>query len=146
MDIQINNQPLVLDIYGFGGTATNNDYASTAFKLSGRMWEIIKSNGIKNKGKNIWVYEGTHKVFTGVEMEDASYTNNHGLEKMTIHLEKYAYYKHIGSYELIKQSGQSMTKELMQKGYEIVFPYIEIYGHWIKDESKLETELLMSIK
>jgi len=39
-----------------------------------------------------------------------------------------------------------MTDELKSKGYEIVLPYIEIYGHWTNDEAKLETELLMSLK
>jgi effector-binding domain-containing protein len=71
---------------------------------------------------------------------------NTGLEHKSITLLKYAYYKHIGSYSLIKQAGQNMTDELKSKGYETILPYIEIYGHWTNDESKLETELLMSVK
>ncbi|PQV61801.1 hypothetical protein CLV53_10175 [Sediminibacterium magnilacihabitans] len=39
-----------------------------------------------------------------------------------------------------------MTKQLAMKGFEVELPYIEIYGHWTKDESKLETELLMTLK
>lgn len=65
---------------------------------------------------------------------------------MTIDIDKYAYYKHIGSYNLIKQTGQSMTNKLTKQGYEIILPYIEIYGHWNKDESKLETEQIMCLK
>ena len=38
-----------------------------------------------------------------------------------------------------------MTDELKKKGFEIVLPYIEIYGHWTTDETKLETELLMCL-
>jgi hypothetical protein len=85
-----------LDIYGLGDIATNKDYVGTAFKLSGKMWEIIKANNLKNKGKNIWVYEIDNKVFTGVELENATGGNNYGLEKKRITLEKYAYYRHIG--------------------------------------------------
>jgi effector-binding domain-containing protein len=147
MDIEIFAKNFKLDIYGFGGIATTNNHTGTAFKLSGKMWDVIKSKGIKNKGKNIWVYETANKVFAGVELENPTTDgDNFGLEKMTIDQKKCAYYKHIGSYNLIKQIGQSMKNELTKQGFEIVLPYIEIYGHWTKDESKLETELIMCLK
>jgi effector-binding domain-containing protein len=68
------------------------------------------------------------------------------LSKKTISLTKYAYYKHVGPYHLIKQAGQNINAELKQKGFETTLPYIEIYGHWTNDETKLETELLMCLK
>ena len=55
MDIEIITKNFQLDIYGFGGIATNKDYAGTAFKLSGKMWELIKASDIKNKGMNICI-------------------------------------------------------------------------------------------
>lgn len=51
MDVQIINNHFDLIIHGFSGIATNKDYIGTAFKLSGRMWEIAKANKLKNKGK-----------------------------------------------------------------------------------------------
>ena len=147
MEIEIITRKFQLDIYGFGGIATNKDYTGTAFKLSGKMWDVIKINSIKNKGKNIWVYETTDKVFAGVELENPTTDrDNFGLEKMTIDVEKYAYYKHVGSYSLLKHIGQSMTNELTKRGFGILLPYIEIYGHWTKEESRLETELIMCLK
>jgi predicted transcriptional regulator YdeE len=145
MSIEIINKSFQLDILGFGGIATNKDYSGTAFKLSGRMWEVVKANNLKSKGKNIWVYESADKVFAGIELDDPS-DKNYGLEKKKISIAKYAYYKHIGNYNLIKQAGQNMTNELNKRGFEIILPYIEIYGHWTSDESKLETELLMCLK
>ena len=65
---------------------------------------------------------------------------------MTIHLVKYAYYKHVGSYKLLKQVGLDMINEIKAKGFETFHPYIEIYGHRSDDEAKLETELLMCLK
>jgi predicted transcriptional regulator YdeE len=146
MEIEIIERRLQLDICGFGGIATNKDYTGTAFKLSGRMWEIIKSNGIKNKGLNVWVYENANNVFAGVELENHADSQNCGLEEKKISLEKYAHYKHIGPYQLIKQTGQNMMNELVRRGFEVTLPNIEIYGHWASDESKLETELLMCLK
>ena len=145
MNLEVIDEPLRLDIYGFSGIAINKDYAGTAFRLMDKMWQTAKSNNLKNKGLNIWVYEQNEKVFTGMELSNIP-EHNTGLEQKSIILIKYAYYKHIGPYNLIKQAGQNMTDELKSKGYETILPYIEIYGHWTNDENKLETELLMSLK
>jgi len=145
MNMEIINKNLTSEIYGFSGIAVNKDYAVTAFKLMDKMWQTIKSNNIKNKGINIWVYEPNENVFAGVELNDMPEANT-GLEHKIITLTKYAYYKHIGSYKLIKQAGLNMRDELRGKGFETVFPYVEIYRHWTNDETKLETELLMCLK
>ena len=145
MNVEIIKKDLSLDIYGFSGIAMNKDYAGTAFTLTGKMWQTVKSNNLKNKGRNIWVYEQNEKVFAGVELSDIP-EHNTGLEQKSISLTKYAYYKHTGAYNLIKQAGQNMKDELKRKGFETIFPYIEIYGHWTNDETSLETELLMSLK
>jgi len=145
MNIDIITTDLRLTMYGFSGTAVNKDYVGKVFELMDKMWQAVKSNGLENKGKNIWVYEPDDKVFAGVEVDDTPQQDT-GMEQKNIHLSKYAYYKHIGPYQLIKQSGEYMTGELKNRGFEIISPYIEIYGHWTNDESKLETELIMTIK
>ncbi|SRR5258706_8459964 len=145
MNLEIINEPLRLDIYGFSGIAINKDYNGTAFKLMDKMWQVVKSNNLKNKGINILIYEENQKVFAGVELNEIP-NRETGLQQKDVTLSKYAYYKHIGPYNLIKQAGQNMTYELKSKGYETLLPYIEIYGHWTNNETKLETELLMQLK
>ena len=145
MKIDIITTDLRLTMYGFSGTAVNKDYVGKVFELMDKMWQAVKSNGLENKGKNIWVYEPDDKVFAGVEVDDTPQQDT-GMEQKNIHLTRYAYYKHIGPYQLIKQSGEYMTGELKNRGFEIISPYIEIYGHWTNDESKLETELIMAIE
>jgi len=39
-----------------------------------------------------------------------------------------------------------MRNELKRMGLKTTDPYIEIYGHWTADETKLETELLMAFE
>jgi hypothetical protein len=145
MSIEIIDKPLSLSLHGFSGIAMNKDYAGTAFKLMDRMWKIVKSNNLQNKGLNIWVYERSESVFAGVELNEIP-SRDTGLEQKNITLLKYAYYKHIGPYHLIGQSVQNMTADLKSRSFETDLPYIEIYGHWNQDESKLETELLMCLK
>ena len=106
---------------------------------------MVKSNNLKNKGLNIWVYENNDSVFTGVELNEPP-TRDLGLEQKTITLKKYAYYKHVGPYNKIKETGQAIKRELEQRDLETILPYIEVYGHWTNDETKLETELYMCLK
>jgi effector-binding domain-containing protein len=145
MKFEIIDKSLSLDIYGFSGPAIGKDYVGTAFKLMDRMWKAVKSNDLKNKGLNVWVYEPNEMVFAGVELESPP-KQGIGLEQKSITLKKYAYYKHVGPYNLIQQAGQAMNDELKAKGLKTCGPYIEIYGHWTNDENKLETELLMCIE
>ena len=144
MKIEIINQELKLTISGFSGIAANKNYAGTAFALMDKIWPVVKSKGLKHKGLNIWVYEPNEQVFAGVELEDQLLQDT-GLEQKEIILTKYAYYKHFGPYKLIKQAGEGMQNELLQMGLKSALPYIEIYGHWTNDESKLETELIMAL-
>ncbi len=144
MTVEIINTILELEVYGFSGIAVNKDYAGTAFKLMDKMWQTVKANNLENKGLNIWIYEENEKIFAGVQLSNASKPDT-GLERKIVCLKKYAYYKHTGPYNLLKQVGKIMTEEIKNKGFEIVYPHIEIYGHWTNDENKLETELFMAL-
>ena len=145
MNVEIIDNPLTLNLHGFSGIAVDKNYAGTAFRLMDKMWQAVKSNNLKNKGLNAWVYEPGDKVFAGVELyEDPKHDT--ALEQKSIHLTKYAWYKHVGPYNGIKLKGQNMKDDLMSRGFEISNPYVEIYGHWTNDETKLETELIMSLK
>ncbi len=55
MNVEIIDQALKLDIYGFQGTAINKDYKSTAFRLMDQAWKVVKGFNLKNKGRNVWV-------------------------------------------------------------------------------------------
>jgi len=144
MDIEI-KENLTLNIHGFGGTVVNKAFVDTAFKLMNKMWEIVKGNKIANKGLNVWVYEGSTKLFAGVELEETPPANT-GVEFKNIELAKYAYYKHVGPYQHIGRSGDRVVAELKERGIATTNVYIEIYGHWDNDESKLETELIWEVR
>ena len=52
MNVEIHNKDLTFGVHGFSGTAMNKDYAGTAFKLMDKMWQVVKSKNLKNKGLN----------------------------------------------------------------------------------------------
>ena len=96
MNVEIINEPLTIELYGFGGVAANRNYGETGMRLMNKMWGLVKSNHLKNKGVNIWVYENQN-MFTGVELYEPL-ENNPGLEFKKVTLLKYARCKHIGPY------------------------------------------------
>ena len=144
MNVEILNEDFHLTVHGFSGTAINRNYGEIGFKLMNKMWEIVRANELKNKGINVWVYEAGEKVFAGVELENAP-VNGSGLEMKQINLSKYAYYKHVGPYSGLANAYAKIRAYLAEKNLKPGYPGLEIYGHWSPDESKLETEIIMSL-
>ena len=145
MNVGIINDPFNAKLYGFSGTAINKNWKQTGSGLMNRMWEQVKSKNLSNKGINVWVYEENNRLFTGIELENTP-PDETRLELKEITLIKYGYYKHIGPYHLIGESISKALDEFNNNGVKACLPYLEIYGHWTEDESKLETELLWSLK
>ncbi|MDP4261447.1 MAG: GyrI-like domain-containing protein [Bacteroidota bacterium] len=145
MNIEVIDKNLVMTLYGFSGKAVSRNYAETGFKLMNRMWEIVKSAGLKNKGINIWVYEPGDNMFAGVELENAP-PNDTGLESKMVNLAKYVYYKHVGPYNQLPEAYRKMKEESANRDLKISLPYLEVYGHWTADETKLETGIIFSLE
>lgn len=144
MNLEIVSKPFHLVLHGYSGTAINQNYGDTGFILMNRMWEVVKSNNLPNKGINVWAYYAGDVVFAGVELEKEPGPGV-TLESKVISLSSYAYYKHIGPYSQLKEVYAGMRDELKRRGIVPGYPGLEIYGHWEKDESKLVTEILMAI-
>lgn len=144
MKLEIINKPFNVTLHGFSGKVLNKNYAGTGGPLMGAMWKEIKSRGIKNKGINYWVYDRNDILFTGVELEQ-DLPADVKLESKMISLSKYAYWKHIGPYTRLKDAYDGMHTELEKRKLNFYYPFLEIYGHWTNDESKLETEIIFSL-
>ena len=50
------------------------------------MWQIVKSNNLKTKGLDVWVYEPIEIVFTGVALRE-QLTEDVGLQPKVISLQ-----------------------------------------------------------
>ncbi|MEI9922013.1 MAG: GyrI-like domain-containing protein [Bacteroidota bacterium] len=108
------------------------------------MWDIVKKNNIPNKGINIWVYDSQSRMFCGVELLDRP-ANNFGMEERDLHFKKYAYYKHIGPYQLLFEANGKIREEMQKLGLKYGPPSLEIYGHHDPDPQKLVTEIIYTI-
>lgn len=144
MPLEIINKPFAVNLYGFSGKVLNKDYAGTGRPLMDKLWNELRSKGIKNKGINYWVYEKNEMLFTGAELEqDVPAGTN--IELKEIRLSEYAYWKHTGSYTKLKDAYSAMHSELEKRKMNFYYPFLEIYGHWTNDETKLETEIIFSL-
>jgi hypothetical protein len=132
-----------VSLYGFSGVV-RQDWAGTGKALMNQLWQEVRSRQLPNNGINIWVYDEGSLLFTGVGMTTPPPAGS-PLESKTVLLPRYAYYKHIGPYDEIKTTYEAAREEFKKVGIQARLPYVEIYGHWTEDLSKLETELLWSI-
>ncbi len=141
--------------YTISGHSLRHDptkrYGEEIMALLGRVWPVIKGAGgagIPNDGVNRVVYEGDGTIFAGVVLNSGAedLPAAAGLERKTVRLTRYAYWKHVGPYHLLPATGASMTKAIEAKGLRTGWPMIEVYGHWTNDESKLETETFVAIR
>jgi effector-binding domain-containing protein len=144
MAFEIINKPFHVSLYGFSGKILNKDYSGTGSRLMDPLWKELKSKEIKNKGINYWVYDKNDMLFTGVELEQ-DVPPDTKMELKNINLSQYAYWKHIGPYTKLKDAYSAMHNELEKRGISFYYPFLEIYGHWTNDETKLETEILFSL-
>ena len=133
-----------VSLYGFSGVAATEDWSGTGKSLMDHLWHEVRTQKLPNKGINIWVYDEGKRLFTGVELT-APPPAGSALESRAITLPRYAYYKHIGPYTEMKSTYEAAREEFKRVGINARLPYVEIYGHWTDDQSKLETELLWSI-
>lgn len=147
MQPQILTTPLT---YTLHGRSLRHDpakkYGQEILSLLNQVWPTLKSNNIQNDGINRVIYEADNTLFAGVILSDTTHPAAATLERKTIHLTRYAYWKHVGPYHLIPTTGAAMTKALQAQGHKTGWPMIEVYGHWTSDESKLETETFVELR
>lgn len=143
MEIEIRSN-LKLRLYGFSAPVPDFKFGETGIRLADRLWDIVKKNNLSHKGINIWVYDSQAAMFAGVEIDPVPDAKP-GLEERHLEFKKYAWYKHVGSYHLLKDANDRMRHELQKRGLNYGPPSLEIYGHHGPDESKLETEIIYTI-
>jgi effector-binding domain-containing protein len=145
MKLEIINQSYNLTLHGVSGIAVNRTFAPTGMKLMDEIWAEIRAHNLKHKGINVWVYEESEKLFTGVELLEMPQQDT-GLELKEVQLGKYAYYKHVGSYSKFPAVYAEIRAAIARQGLDTCFPWLEVYGHWYPDDSKLETEIFICLK
>lgn len=143
MDIEI-RENLTLRLYGLSGIVHDNKFGETGVGLMNKMGDIVEENKLPSKGINIWIYDSRGKMFAGVEMKSEP-ANTFGLEVKDVVFKKYAWYKHLGPYELLYSENEKMREELHRRGFKYGPPSAEIYAHQEPDIQKLETEIIYTV-
>ncbi|MBS4198383.1 GyrI-like domain-containing protein [Bacillus sp. FJAT-49732] len=146
MEAVIVNQSKTFTLFGFSKQHDQNRaYSETMFELLDKVWAEVRNNNLSHKGINHVVYDANHIVFAGIEL-NSSPSEDSSLEEKIVHLDKYAYCKHIGPYSELDKSYRKIESIIETSGEHHQPPSMEIYGHWNEDESKLETEIIFNIK
>jgi effector-binding domain-containing protein len=145
MDIEIIDAPRRISLVGYHGVLDGDSVAVVGKGLMDKMWHEVQSLGLKTKGINYWVYLPDSKMFTGIELAEAT-TAIGTLEPLDVSLERYLRHVHTGPYSTLPQIWPQLFDKLNQQGEIHTKPCLEIYGHWNQDPSKCETTILIGLK
>jgi hypothetical protein len=145
MQIQIVDTPWVKTLVGVSKRHDPSlSYGDEIRVLLGPVWEAVRRDKIATTGINHVYYGEQDEIFCGLEFSGAPVPLP-GLTQRRIELGPYAYYRHIGPYELIPEAAHAVHAEVERLGLWSILPMMEIYGHWNEDPQKLETEILISV-
>lgn len=145
MNLAIHTDALTIRL--FGASMPHNKASSYGAEIRGlldRVWPAIRANKLAHKGINWVLYNADCSLFAGVELEiDPS--GDLALEPRDVHFTRYAVWKHIGPYDKLADAYAGMKRAMATHGISPGHPFIEKYGHWSDDPSKLETDLICPI-
>ncbi len=143
MAVEIRNEAITFDLHGVSGDVVDRNYAKAGFRLMDGLWPVIKEKGIKTTGINYWVYHGCDRMSTCVELSGSE--GSDVFDYVPVHLENYAYYKHIGPYERLGEAYAAINNEIATRGLTLSGLAVERYGDWTDDASKLVTEIFIGL-
>jgi effector-binding domain-containing protein len=133
-----------ITLYGYSGEAVNRDWANTGMALMNKMFKEVAAHGLATNGTVVWGYWQGNMMMAGVELP-GSLPGGTDLEQRSFELPRYVRIKHIGPYNQIPETFTKAQEYFKNEGIAVGLPYLELYGHWNEDPSKLETDLLWTL-
>lgn len=144
--LQIVQQPKTLTLYGFWTAHDENrTRGGEMMELLGKVWAEVRDKKLANTGINHAVYGCGDIVFSGLELKSPDELQT-SLVKKEFTFTRYAYWKHVGPYSELANAYKRIHAEITDLGHTATCPSMEIYGHWTADESKLVTEIFISVE
>jgi len=114
-------------------------------RLMNELWQVVKQAGTANTGINHWVYLPEGRMFVGIELLPGAQAPA-GLETLQFELPRYVKHVHVGPYQALPDTWQTLKNELAVLGEQIAPPSLEIYGHPCNDPAQLETTILIGLE
>lgn len=144
MNVEVIQKNLDLVLYGFSSEVKDGRNGEVGVKLMEIMFQTFKAEGLEGDGTNVWVYDDADHMFVGMKLKQEPRRGTL-MQRKHVSLKKYAYWKHVGSYDMLKEVNEKMRRTMEESGIKYSSPCLEIYGHWTEDQSKLVTEVLFAV-
>jgi effector-binding domain-containing protein len=110
----------------------------------GEVWNFARTAGIERPGRHVAVYrdggDGQLDVEIGVEVE-GPFTGDGNVSLSATPAGTVAMTVHIGPYDRLGEANEAILEWCRDNHRDPAGPSWEIYGHWVEDPEKLETEV-----
>ena len=137
-------KPFEKRLYGLADAFNGNAWA-TGGPLMDKVWSDVKSNGRTSTGINYWYYDGPRSLFVGVEVLEMGPAPA-ALDLLDLHLGRYAYLKHVGSYASMRAAYDDLSRFIQLSCLIRSGASLEIYGHDKGPGSDPEVEILIGVR
>jgi effector-binding domain-containing protein len=111
----------------------------------GEVWNFTKTAGIERPGRHVAVYrdggDGQLNVEIGVEV-GGSFVGDGNVSCSATPAGTVATTVHIGPYDRLGKAHEAVLRWCRDNHHDLAGPSWEIYGHWVDDPEKLETEVV----
>lgn len=140
----LRDEPFNRTIYGFSTSVPDGAYSAAGAALMDKLWAEIRARNLAHRGRNHWFYGPQGLLFTGVELQSAPLAES-DLQRKDISFGRHLWAKHVGPVQAIEQTYASMRHALTRLLLKPTRASLEVYGHWVEDESLYETEILIEV-
>jgi effector-binding domain-containing protein len=146
MNLEIRDLPFERKLFGCARAVSEGQKpGEVMFAAMDEMWAIVRQHSLSTDGINHIVYTGSRQVFAGVEIQ-SPISADWGLAEMNLKIPRYAYYRHVGAYDLLGEAYRTIQRDLDARGLKTTELSLEIYGHWNENPAKLVTEIIHALE
>lgn len=144
--MKVVTEPLSLTLAGFPVIYTSGQAWPAGSAAMDRMWKELRRHGVPHQGKNIWVYQGSGRLFVSVELAPNANASVTDLDRLDLTLTRYAQTTHRGPYATLGATYDSLNAELGARRLKPTGLSLEIYGHDNGPDSVPEVDLLIEVE
>lgn len=143
--VEIISVPFHKELYGVSmPVEPGQKPGEVMFKAMDETWKLVRANKLQTKGINHILYTENSSVFAGVEVVGEPLIPP-GLQWLDVEFPRYAYYRHVGGYDLLPAVYQAINQEIAAKHETPSGESMEIYGHATDDPNQQVTEILIGL-
>jgi effector-binding domain-containing protein len=135
--VEVEPQPTAVVV----DTTTVAELSGTIVRLLDEVYAAVRAGAVVQAGQNVVLYlDGALTIEAGIEVA-GPFEPSGRVVPSQLPGGRVARAVHVGPYHRMAETHEPLTAWCRENGHALAGPSWEVYGDWVEDESKLETEI-----